>query len=38
VAPASRCLLVPSREAKCCFLLSRLAPGTFERIMARKIM
>ena len=33
-----RRLLVPSRSAKLSYLLSRLVPGTFERIMARRIM
>jgi NAD(P)-dependent dehydrogenase (short-subunit alcohol dehydrogenase family) len=33
-----RRLLVPSRSAKLSYLLSRLAPGTFERMMARRIM
>jgi len=33
-----RRLLVPSRSAKLSYLLSRLLPGTFERIMARRIM
>jgi hypothetical protein len=33
-----RRLLVPSRGAKLSYLVSRLAPASFERIMARRIM
>jgi NAD(P)-dependent dehydrogenase (short-subunit alcohol dehydrogenase family) len=33
-----RRLLVPSRSAKLSYLVSRLLPGTFERMMARRIM
>jgi NAD(P)-dependent dehydrogenase (short-subunit alcohol dehydrogenase family) len=33
-----RRLLVPSSSAKLAYLLSRLAPGAYERIMARRIM
>jgi NAD(P)-dependent dehydrogenase (short-subunit alcohol dehydrogenase family) len=33
-----RRLLVPSRGAKLSYLVSRLAPGTYERMMARRIM
>jgi len=33
-----RRLLVPARGAKLSYLVSRLLPGTYERLMARKIM
>ena len=33
-----RRLLVPSRGAKLSYLVSRILPGTYERLMARKIM
>jgi len=35
---SGRRLLVPSRGAKLSYLVSRLAPGTYERMMARRIM
>jgi NAD(P)-dependent dehydrogenase (short-subunit alcohol dehydrogenase family) len=35
---SGRRLLVPSRGAKLSYLVSRLAPGIYERMMARKIM
>lgn len=35
---SGRRLLVPSRGAKLSYLVSRLLPGTYERLMARKIM
>jgi hypothetical protein len=35
---SGRRLLVPSRGAKLSYLVSRLAPGPYERMMARRIM